>query len=174
MTSTRESVNGMRISLTGAAIFTLLTVSLVAAPTQAGRRRVGPIALNSVTENGPIVQLELGDGTKVDVARSDIRISDESRATAMRNEHKGGKKNRASASSTGSADRVKPSVAQLSRMSATSSRLPAVARIVYGSDGYVKRVRIRLFATEADASAFLAGARERKSAARSQAPQLNQ
>jgi hypothetical protein len=161
----------MRISLIGAAIFTLLTATLAAGTAQGGRRRVGPIALNSVTENGPLVQLQLGDGTKVDVARSDIRISDASHRTGTAAGQKG-QKQRAAASS--GPERVKPSVSQLSEMSATSSRLPAVARIVYGPDGYVKRVKIQLFATEADASAFLQAARERKATARSRAPERNQ
>ena len=83
----------------------------------------------SMVENGPVVTLRFENGSTADVAKSTLKIRDDAqkRGTAR-------------------------SIEELSR----TSNLPAVATVVYRSDGNIKRVRLHVFTSEEALSAFTA------------------
>jgi hypothetical protein len=86
----------------------------------------------SVSKNGSMVKLELEDGSTLDVAATQLRI----------------------VSTSPMARRPDVSPADLSSMSGAGS-LQAAACVRYRADGTVVRVRVRVFASDAETRAFL-------------------
>ena len=99
----------------------------------------------SIIENGPIVTLRLNDGSTVDVARSNVKIKDDTYSRTAHQPHN---------------KREPMSVTQLSRLNAA----PAVVTLSY-KHGEVKKAKVRVFASEAALNTFFAQRADRAAAA---------
>lgn len=96
-----------------------------------------PVRVLSVTTNGPIVVLRLADGRTVEVAESDVRIRNRSRKSEARDQ------------------KLRYSVDDLRQVASGANGMTAVARVVQRADGRVRKVKIIMFASEAETVAFL-------------------
>jgi hypothetical protein len=130
-----------------AALMLLATSQILEARTKQTTERVsaGPQRLISISENGPIVTLRLNDGSTVDVARSNVKIKDD---TLSRTAHQPRNK------------REPMSLTQLSQLNAA----PAVVTLSY-KHGEVKKAKVRVFASEAALNTFFAQRADRAAAA---------
>lgn len=110
---------------------TFLAVTAFAAPRAADHaRRSAPVRVASMTEEGAKVTLRFEDGKSVELSKNDVHI--------MRRGQ--------SASAT--------SVESLTAASGSGS-LPAIATLIYRPDGTVRKARVQVFSSSAEASAFL-------------------
>lgn len=117
----------------------LAALPLWAAPAGRESHRPMPSRIVSMSENGSTVTMNLEDGRSITAPQNAVRIV--SRDAAMKGKAK------------------EMTVATLSAMSSAGS-LPAIATAIYGKDGTLHRVRIRVFDSNDAASAFLKGNRK--------------
>lgn len=119
----------------------IITATVFAGEGRGSRGEGGIQALSAVSAKGAVLTLRLADGTTVDVPRASIKIV------------AGGQSDVAAADGRAARKR-RPSVDDLVAQSASGS-LPATVMLRYDRDGYVKRARVNLFRTTAEASAFV-------------------
>jgi hypothetical protein len=137
---TLPEANDMRNRVLTALIAAL---ALSVFPIDAGPARRGghpvPSRIVSVSQSGPNVQMKLDDGRSIEVPENAVRI-------VQRDEK----------SASGSSAQVS---GRMSVSSLRSGSAPAVATVIYGKDGSVRRVRVQVFRSDDAANAFVSRAK---------------
>ena len=128
-----------RIAVAAVALFTLLAPSTFAGPKGAHRSHAPQgVRVVSMSQTGGNVTLRLEDGRSIEAPENRVRLmsDDFEKSTGA------------------SAKAAKANKQTIGSLSAMSSPLPAIATVIYGKDGSIRRVRVRVFESNDAANAF--------------------